>query len=98
MALGGLAVLVVASAGRSTGDAGDLVFAVGALAFGFGLTTWATFVMIGDVLESLSESLAVSEDFSAAGSQAAMALLAALGAGVMVGSAAVGATLMRLGL
>jgi hypothetical protein len=93
VALGVAVVLAGLFSGRSSMAAVDLAFAVAALGFGFGLTTWASMAMVGDALEAMAGRLAVSEDFSAAGSRAAMSVVTAACAGAMVGASVTGVVL-----
>jgi hypothetical protein len=96
VAIGVAGVLAGLFSGRSSMAAVDLAFAVAALGLGFGLTTWASMAMVGDALEEMADRLDVSEDFSAAGSRAAMSVVTAVSAGAMIGATVAGVLLRAL--
>ena len=81
---------LVAVVGGDPVSASDVVFAVGAVVFGFALLGWSGSAMLGRRGEDAVRHLGVSGDWTERRSRRAMARLAGLGAGVMVGATAVG--------
>lgn len=71
-------------AGSETG------FAFGALWFGFGLLGWAGSVAVGDAVEAAQRRLDTGTRWTERSSRRAMARVGGFGAGLMVGTAAVG--------
>ena len=66
-------------------SASAVAFSLAALVFGFGLAAWATTLLLGTTLSAMAET--VDADWTVAGTRQAMAVLAALGGGAMVGTA-----------
>ncbi|MFB6267814.1 MAG: hypothetical protein ABEI31_09165 [Halodesulfurarchaeum sp.] len=93
---GGTVVLVLL--GRSMLDASTLVFALAALVGGFGLTSWATTLWLGDVVEAVLREAEGDTGWTKGGANVAFSLLTALGGGGMVGVAVATAVLSTLGI
>jgi hypothetical protein len=72
--------------GWSVRNASELVFALGALAFGFGLTSWASAILLGGTLDEASEQLDLDRRWTSADSRNAMSVITAFGAAAMVGA------------
>ena len=83
--IGGGALVMVAlfGVGFGTADASATAFSLGALVFGFGLTTWATSLLIGNALQVFLRS---SSRWSRERAASAFSVLTALGLGAMVGA------------
>ena len=94
--LGAGGVLLAALAGVPARDANGVVFPLGAMAFGFGMATWASALLYGTTLERGARKSKVSQDFSSERAADAMALLMVVGFGGMVGGTV--ATLLVRGL
>ena len=82
--LGVLALAVLAGL-RTIGFASTQVFALGALALGFGVLGWSGSVLAGGAIEALQRRLDTDSDWTEHDSRRAMARIAGFGAGVMVG-------------
>ncbi|ADJ13879.1 DUF7268 family protein [Halalkalicoccus jeotgali] len=80
--VGGGLVIVFIIAGWSRGDASDVAFSLSALVFGFGLTVWASTVLLSESLAGMHTTL--DREWSAADTRRAMAVLTVLGAAGMV--------------
>lgn len=83
--LGAGGVLLAVLAGVPARDANGVVFPLGAMAFGFGMATWASALLYGTTLERGARRSKVSEDFSSERAADAMGLLMVVGFGGMVG-------------
>lgn len=70
------------------------VFAVGALALGFGLLGWSGSIMAGRGIETMHRYMDTGSNWTEASSRRAMARVGAAGAGVMLGSGLVDAVLL----
>lgn len=92
-ALGGAGVVVLAVVAGDARFAASQVFALGALALGFGLLGWSGSAMAGRGVENLQRHLDTGTDWTEADSRRAMARIGGFGAGWMVGAAVVGALL-----
>ncbi|MFC7156037.1 hypothetical protein ACFQPA_11280 [Halomarina halobia] len=95
-ALGALATLGLALASPLPA-ASARAFALGALAFGFGLLGWSGSVMLGRSVERLQRTLDVGTDWTEADSRRAMVRIAAAGAGAMLAVASATTALGALG-
>lgn len=93
VALGTLGVVAVAVAAGDPEFAASQVFAMGALAFGFGLLGWSGSVLVGPSIETLQEHTDTATNWTEADSRRAMARVGGFGAGGMVGAAVAGALL-----
>jgi hypothetical protein len=82
-----IAVLAGVAIGRPVRDVNTLVFSLGALVFGFGLSSWASALLLGNSLDMTASLADLDRDWSSADIADAMSLLTAFGAGVMVGGA-----------
>lgn len=78
---GGLVVAFVV-AGWSRNDASAVAFSLAALVFGFGLTVWASTLLLGESLTGMHATL--DRDWSGADTRQAMAILTVCGAAGMV--------------
>lgn len=87
--LGAGGVLALVAAGRNARVVSAIVFSLAALVFGFGLSAWAGTLLLGESFERVHAMLDVDADWTAADSRQAMAVLAAVGGGAMVGVVAV---------
>lgn len=67
--------------------AGDTVFLLGALAFGFGLLGWSGSILAANSVKAMQEHLDAASGWTEANSRRAMARIGAFGFGAMVGSA-----------
>ncbi|WP_254542803.1 DUF7268 family protein [Halomarina pelagica] len=72
-------------------------FALGALAFGFGLLGWSGSVVLGRSVERVQRTLDTGTDWTEADSRRAMARIAAAGAGAMLAVAVTTTVLGALG-
>lgn len=88
LAAGGLAgALGTVALGVSTGDVHfgvTQVFALGALALGFGVLGWSGSVLAGQGIESMQHHLGTGTGWTESDSRRAMARIAGFGAGVML--------------
>ncbi|WP_101294033.1 DUF7268 family protein [Halegenticoccus soli] len=66
--------------------ASDAVFALGALALGFGVVGWSGSILAGNGVEAMQASLGVASGWTERKSRRAMARVASFGAGVMAGA------------
>jgi hypothetical protein len=83
------------AAGWPLREASAVGFSLAALVFGFGLTTWATAVLLGESIGRVVEATDSASDWTEAGARQAMSHLSALGGGGMAG-AVVATVLLRL--
>lgn len=79
---GGGLVLVLVVAGWSRSNASAVAFSLAAIVFGFGLTVWATTLLLGESLAGMHATL--DRDWNAADTRRAMAILTIIGAIGMV--------------
>ncbi|WP_211194940.1 DUF7268 family protein [Halorhabdus amylolytica] len=88
--LAGIAVGVVVSLALVSIDtpkgATDTAFALGALVFGFGLTTWAGAVGLGETIERMHEYADTTSRWTEAGARRAFATLTWFGSGWLFGA------------
>ncbi|WP_122089168.1 DUF7268 family protein [Halalkalicoccus subterraneus] len=84
---GGGLVIVFVVAGWSRSDASAVAFSLAALVFGFGLTVWASTLLLGESLAGMHATL--DRDWNAADTQWAMAILTIVGAAGMVSASVV---------
>lgn len=89
-ALGVVGVAVVAVAVGDARFAVSQVFALGALALGFGLLGWSGSAMVGSGVENAQRHLGTATNWTEADSRRAMARIGGFGAGGMVGAAVAG--------
>jgi len=68
----------------------ETTFALGSLAFGFGLLGWSGAVAVGRGIESMQTHLDTDTDWTEADARRAMARILGFGLGVMLGATAVG--------
>lgn len=89
--VGAVGTVVAAAVGvfGSLGTAGDSAFALGALAFGFGLLGWSGSILVGRSVEAMQERLDTASGWTERKSRRAMARVGGFGFGVMLGSSAV---------
>lgn len=92
-ALGAAGVLALAVASGDARFASTQVFALAALAFGFGLMGWSGSVIAGPGIENLKRHADVATGWTEADSRRAMARIGGFGAGGMAGAAVAGALL-----
>jgi len=79
-----------------TGDARSseaMVFALGALVFGFGLLGWSGSILAGRGIEAMQEHMGTRSNWTERDSRRAMARLCGGGGGIMVGTSVVAALL-----
>ncbi|WP_458206805.1 DUF7268 family protein [Haladaptatus sp. NG-SE-30] len=86
LVLGGVGVLLVVAAGETVTFASRKVFAVAALALGFGVLGWSGSVFAGQAVENMQEYLDSNSDWTEADSRRAMTVIGSLGAGGMLGT------------
>lgn len=85
--VGGGLVVVFVVAGWSRSDASAVAFSLAALVFGFGLTVWASTLLLGESLAGMHATL--DHDWKAADTRQAMAILTIIGASGMVSASVV---------
>jgi hypothetical protein len=86
---GAVSVVVVGAlllAGRSLFRATEVAFALGTLAFGFGLLGWSASVMLGTSVETMLEYRESKNGWTEARSRRAMARIGAFGGGLVLAS------------
>jgi hypothetical protein len=84
--VGTLGVLALALLGSDARFASEQVFAVCALALGFGVLGWSGSVLAGRAVEGLQSSLDTNTEWTEADSRRAMARIGGFGAGGMAGT------------
>ncbi|EMA48350.1 hypothetical protein C448_03706 [Halococcus morrhuae DSM 1307] len=82
--LGGIAAVVIAVLDDPT-TASTQTFAIGTLAFGFGILGWSGSALAGRSIEGLQRRLDTNSDWTERDSRRAMTRLSGFGAGVMAG-------------
>lgn len=84
-AVGGLVGIgLLFALGSTTTDAVEVVFGLGALAFGFGLLGWSGSVMAGRGVETMQEYLDTGTNWTESKSRRAMARIGGFGFGMMI--------------
>ncbi len=86
--LGAGAVLAAVLLGVAPAGANGIVFPLGAMAFGFGMASWASVLLYGTTIERGARRTEMSENFSSDGAARAMGRLTLGGLGVMTGGSA----------
>lgn len=86
LAAGTVGVAVGVAGGWSAREASEVVFSLGAVAFGFGLASWASAILMGGTLDSAAEQLDVERRWTSAESRDAMSVVAMFGVAAMVGA------------
>ncbi|MCT9095232.1 hypothetical protein [Haloarchaeobius sp. HME9146] len=84
--VGLVAVPLFAAFGFSPRGAAGTVFALGTLAFGFGLVGWSGSIILGDAVEIRDSLLGKDSDWTEPKSRRAMVRVGSFGFGVMLGS------------
>lgn len=82
----GAAITLALAVRTDPKTASDTGFALGALVFGFAVTAWAGAIGFGDAMETMQRQLDTNSGWTKAGGRRAFAVLAAAGAGWIVGS------------
>lgn len=83
--------IVLAIIGQSQSEASAVAFSLAALVFGFGLTVWASTLLLSESLRGMHAAL--DRDWNATNTRQAMAVLTVFGAAGMIG-ASVATTLL----
>ncbi len=83
--VGSVGLIVAVASGDSVRVASANVFALGALAFGFGLLGWSGSVFAGRAIENMQEYLDSNTNWTEADSRRAMTVITSVGAGWMLG-------------
>ncbi|WP_435316845.1 DUF7268 family protein [Haloarchaeobius sp. TZWSO28] len=84
--VGLVAVPLFVALGFSPRGAAGTVFALGTLAFGFGLVGWSGSIILGDAVAVREGLLGKNSDWTEAKSRRAMVRVGSFGFGVMLGS------------
>ncbi len=81
--IGAVLTVILALSGSGDSDGSAVVFSLGALVFGFGLTTWATALLVGDAIEG---ALSGRSGWTREAAARAFSIVTVLGFGSMVGA------------
>lgn len=95
---GGTIAIGLVATGSTVQDSSSTAFALGALVMGFGLTTWATSIWLGDVLETFLVTTETGSDWTKADAVTAFSVITMVGGGAMVGSVLVTLAMWSLGM
>jgi len=93
LVVGGLATVGMAGWTGDARRAESTVFALGALALGFGVLGWSGSIFAGRGIENMQRHMGTHSDWSERDSRRAMARIGGFGSGVMVGTSVVVALL-----
>ncbi|WP_267641811.1 DUF7268 family protein [Haloarchaeobius amylolyticus] len=86
LVVGTAGVPLAVALGLSQRGAAGTVFALGTLAFGFGLVGWSGSIILGDAVEIRDSLLGKNSDWTESKSRRAMVRVGGFGFGVMLGS------------